>query len=287
MSETSPEANSEVGPSEDVTVLPMKVAEVVALLRSNPVFASSPTADLQSLAADATAIEFAPRARVLGEGDRATHLHVLVDGVIRVYHDDGQGRQVTVKHLSPPSTFSEMEILTGHCQLESAESLTRTKLIRIPAAAFGAFLDQEPTATQAMLRDICRRCCVAARNEHAVFFEVETRLASLFLSYADLFGKERPMGLRINIKLTQDDLANGLGVVVRSVSRTLTTWKKKGWISIRKGWYFVHDREALEKIGRGLRFNLNYRFQAQEDTRRHLPREVPDAAARGEWAVHA
>ncbi|MBI5511815.1 MAG: Crp/Fnr family transcriptional regulator [Deltaproteobacteria bacterium] len=239
----------------------MTAETLAAQIALNPVFAAVSAVARQALVRGATLFEAAPDQIIFHAGAEAAHVYVLLDGVIRVFHEDKDGRQATVKHLTAPVTFAEMEVIAGCELLESTQALTAARLVRLDADRFRELVDREPAATALLFKDICARFCVAARNETAILCDVPTRLASQLLALADLFGKPTPAGIQIRKAINQGDLANGLGVVERSVRRTMTEWKKRGWISVHKGWLVLNRPEELEALCHGLRFNLNYGFK--------------------------
>lgn len=228
--------------------------ELLAALRQNPVFARCSDESLAKLLVGAVALDVGARQGIFEEGSVADHYYVLIEGVIRVFHRCGDERQVTVKHLVPPTTFGDIEVLTGQPFIESTEALAPSRLVRLRADAFKEFLDTHHECARELLQLVCTRYCMAARNEHALFFDVQARLASLFLTYADLFGKRASDGVRIHLSLTYEDLANGVGIVRRSVTRTLGEWRDRGIVTRRKGWFVLHDVPKLEEMCRGLRF---------------------------------
>ncbi|MCC7385145.1 MAG: Crp/Fnr family transcriptional regulator [Deltaproteobacteria bacterium] len=94
-----------------------------------------------------------------------------------------------------------------------------------------------------------------------MLFDVPSRLAGLLLTYADVFGMPDEAGTLVRYPLTQRMLADGLGVVERSVRRALTEWKKEGLITTKKGWFVIAGMEALDRLSGELRFSINYRPQ--------------------------
>lgn len=230
---------------------------VVELLRAHPAFAGKSSS---VLAEQATILNLPRGTVVFRAGEPASSMYVLVEGSVRVFHTSPEGQELTVKHLLAPATFAEMEVLAGEELLEDAAVLEDACLVKIPSPVFKRFLLEDQTAAHILLVDICARFCVAARNERAPFFDVPVRLAAYLLSLAELFGREHEDGLLIRHPLTQATMADGLGVVVRSVRRALTEWREKGWISQHKGWWVLKRRHELEAVAQGLRFNLNYRF---------------------------
>lgn len=187
--------------------------------------------------------------RIFTYGASAETVYVLAEGTVRVYHD-GDDIAVTVKHLLAPATFGEMEVLAGEPYLENADALTRCTLVAIPAAAFKTFVLDNGHAAAALLKDVCARFCVAARNERALLVAAPARIASFVLAHHEL-GR---------IALTNAEIADGTGLNVKSVSRTLAAWTKQKWAARRKGWLVLLDTKAIENEAGALRANFNYRL---------------------------
>jgi hypothetical protein len=78
-------------------------------------------------------------------------------------------------------------------------------------------------------------------------------------TYVDFFGLPVAEGLKIRIPLTQDDLANGLGVARRSITRALKSWLEDGTL-LKQGRYFVvRDRARLEQAADASLLRIGYR----------------------------
>lgn len=240
----------------------------LALLRPNPTFRNAPDEVLREALAEAHMVELPAQEVFINAGDKPTGIYVLVEGQTRVFHRHETGREVTVKHLDAPCTLGEMQALAGMTYVENAETMTPSVLVWIGADRFEAFLKADHRGTLELLKDVCTRFCVAARNEAVILFEVPVRLASLVLAFADLYGKDSPIGLKIHHRLTHSDLADGLGVTRKSVNRTLSDWKAKGWMTTHKGWLVITDVPALEEVSGGFRFNINYRAGVEVDPTR-------------------
>jgi CRP-like cAMP-binding protein len=232
---------------------------IVDILGKTPPFAGSAMEHLRVLAEGAELMDVERGQRFIRAGDPPDRLFLLFEGSSCVFHEHSDGRRVTVKHLFSPATLGEMQVIAGLAFVENAEALTPARLVRLRGPALGAYLDRCHRATRALLGEVCGRFCVAARNERAILFEVPSRLAGLLLTYADAFGVEVPEGLMVRYPLTQRTLADGLGVVERSVRRAIAEWKKAGMITTKKGWFVIRDLEAMDRISGELRFSINYR----------------------------
>lgn len=231
----------------------------VDLLRQNPVFMGAPDTAFEAVVQGSTTLRLGFREPIFEAGVRSEHVYVLIRGGVRVFHAHESGRQLTVKLLRAPSTFGEMEVLSGCDYLECAETTEESVLVRIEAQRFREFMEACPQAAFVMLTDVCRRFCAATESEKAPFGDVPSRLAALLLSYAEVFGRRVEDGLQIRHRLTQEDMADGLGVVVRSVARAVKMFTSEGWLAYRKGWWLLVRPDALEELCRGRQFSLVYR----------------------------
>ena len=85
-------------------------------------------------------------------------------------------------------------------------------------------------------------------------------------------GVPGPEGTLIRYPLTQRALADGLGVVERSVRRALGEWKKEGLLTTKKGWFVITDFAKLDALSGDLRFSINYRPEV--DLKRMAERDL-------------
>lgn len=187
-------------------------------------------------------------AEVLSEGAEP-RFFVLLRGSVKVLYRAEEGQQIVVKLLEAPAVFGEMECIAQIPHLESVLAVERVRLLEVPAEAFAAAVQDSHTLCANLLTDVAKRLCIAAQHERALAFHpVESRLAQLLLTYLDLYGLPTEGGQMIRIPLTQEGLAQALGVNRRSVTRTLQAWSKEGLLDKRAGRYVVTNQEGLERV---------------------------------------
>lgn len=228
-----------------------------AAILAHPGFAQLGPAALEPLIAASRLVTFTPGERMFDAGEGAAAVYLVSSGVVRVFHREG-AVQITVRHVVSPATVGEKEVMSGEQYVDNAEALTHCLAVRIDAPVFVSFLQEHPKVAWVMLRAVCARSCVAARNERVLLESVNARLASLLLAYRDLFGQTLDAGVVIRHRLSLDDLALGLGATRRSVARALAGWRDSRVLDRYKGWIRILDVEALEQAARALRDNLNY-----------------------------
>lgn len=239
----------------------------LARLRENPVLADVSAEQLQMILDRGAHLSIPSSTVVIRAGENSDYVDFLVDGQIRVFHEDEAGLQVTVKHLGAPCTLGEMQVMSKLRYVENAETLTAARFVRLPAADFQIFLQQEHRACVRLLRDVSTRMCVAMRHEASILFSVAARMASLFFAYANGFGHTEADGaIVLRFPLTRARIAAELGVTIRSVARVLQEWREESWVITQGDSLQIQNPKALSEVCRGLQYNLRYEAAAIAET---------------------
>jgi CRP/FNR family cyclic AMP-dependent transcriptional regulator len=229
-------------------------------LSEHPVFAGVAPEVLARLTDAAQPLAPGDDEELLSEGESELALFVLLAGSVKVLYRSPEGLELVVKLLAAPAVFGEMECIAGIPYLESVVAVERARLLRIPSAAFLAAVQESHALCANLLGDVAKRLCIAAQNERALAFHpVESRLAQLLLTYLDLYGLPAPDGRMIRVPLTQEGLAQALGVNRRSITRALAAWGAEGWLIKREGRYVVTDPVALERVTDPQLLRIGYR----------------------------
>jgi len=72
---------------------------------------------------------------------------------------------------------------------------------------------------------------IESRVEDLVFRDVPSRLAHLLVDLSKDYGSDCPEGVRLQIKITHQEIANLIGSIRETVSAVLGEFKRDGWIS--------------------------------------------------------
>lgn len=231
-----------------------------ARTKLHPRFETHPIVAALSAEARATLWEagrltrFRPDEHLTREGDPVDFYWLLLHGTVRVYYTSSSGFEVTVKIFAAPAAWAEMQILTDHTHTEDCVCVEDAWALCVPKAFFLQFLDDEPGFMRQVLVDTSARFLIAAQNERALaFLTVPERLAHLLLSYVRVYGEDDGAGIQIALKLSHEQLAADLGVVKKSITRTLSTWTEEGVVAKDGAYYRIPDLQRLvERSPKGL-----------------------------------
>ena len=84
--------------------------------------------------------------------------------------------------------------------------------------------------------------------EDTVFLDLPTRLAKKLLSLAASYGKPVGEGLRIDVKLSQQELGTMVGTTRESVNKQLRAWRAQGILTSEGGFLVIRRRPELERL---------------------------------------
>ena len=112
---------------------------------------------------------------------------------------------------------------------------------------FLPFLERNPSAAIRLLEVLSGRLRATDETlEDTVFLELSCRLAKKLLALAENFGLEIDQGTVIDLKLSQQDLANLVGTSRESVNKQLRAWETAGIIRLNRQQVTILDMDELE-----------------------------------------
>ena len=130
-----------------------------------------------------------------------------------------------------------------------AVTLAETDLLVLERGRFLPFLTANPEVTTRLFSVLCER--LRQTSEHlqdALFLEAPSRVARSLLRLAETFGRRTPEGIRLDIKLSQQQIGSLVGISRESINKSLNDWQRAGHIAVQAGVITIRDRDALEGI---------------------------------------
>ena len=147
--------------------------------------------------------------------------------------------------------FGEVALLDGRPRAADVVALEETELLVLERGRFLPFLAANPEVTARLFAVLCERLRRTSEHlEDALFLEAPSRLARWLLRLAEMFGEEEGAegGVRLGIKLSQQQIGNLVGISRESINKHLGDWHRAGHVAVRGGLIAILDREALEGI---------------------------------------
>lgn len=228
---------------------------VVATAAGQPFFAALDEESISHIL-DISEVIVCHRGAVLFEaGDPARDLFLVVSGKVKLTRPNPGARTPHRESLlwlmGPGDMFGELSLVDGGTRSTTATTLTHASLLRVPGSDLHDLVESKHDVALALLGRLSERLRRSDNTTaHFVVGGVPSRLAYILLDLADRFGRTDPAtgNLVIHHDLTQQELAQAVGSSRETVSKALTDFAQRGWITSRPRTVVVVDREGLRAI---------------------------------------
>jgi CRP/FNR family transcriptional regulator len=200
--------------------------------------------DLDRLAADGR-IETIVRRAILPL-DRPT-LVVVIDGYFRIFRNAAFARDVTLGLASQGDVLGAAAAFGGRSAESGAEALSEAHVLLISPDRWAERAAAEPDLYIKMAYSLGRRVSSLQRRIASLGrVGVEGRVAAGLLELADGFGRPAAGGVRLDLPLSQDDLARLAGTTRETCSSVVAEFARRGLVrGGRLRGLVLIDREAL------------------------------------------
>ncbi len=223
-----------------------QIATVVRQLGRSPLFSRLDPSQLEEIARNLRVQVYRRRELVYASRLEVPGVLVLLEGRVKITHADPRtGRELILFIVGPGDIFGMP--VTGAQESTSAVALDQSIVGRMRAADFDR-LSQNAEFAREMARVTADRLArVTTRLDEMVFRDVPARLARSLLRLASDFPGDHT-GARIDVRLTQQDLADLIGSTRESASLAVNNFKRLGLIDIRQRMIFIRDSERLRSL---------------------------------------
>lgn len=216
------------------------------LLERVPFLAALSDADRQWLAQRVRRRSYARGDVIFLKDDPGEALFIVESGSVRIHVTGAQGTDLTLAVMNANDFFGDMSLLDGKPRSASASALTDSNLIVLERDYFTELVRKRPDAALAVLARVTHR--LRGSDQMAsdlAFLDAAGRLARRLLEIADQSGVARDDGVLLNVRITQEELANMVGVTRESVNRNLSEFRRLELIRNEGRKIVIRDPEGL------------------------------------------
>lgn len=193
---------------------------------------------------------------VLYQGEIPKAVYIIKKGTVRAYNILENGEERTIEFLSEGDIVAANWVFgNSNSTLYYYDAFTDVTLIQISKESFELCLNKDPEFNKHVISVLTRRYSASTMHANALLqtyagSKIAQGLQFLILSS----GQKLPNGkYKINVRLTQQDLADLVGVTRETAALELIKFKRKKIISYKSFTYTV-DYQALIRLGGGDEF---------------------------------
>jgi CRP/FNR family cyclic AMP-dependent transcriptional regulator len=185
---------------------------------------------------------------ILRFGAAGDDVIVVLEGRVKLVAYGADGREVVLGMRGPGELIGEMAALGGQRRTATAIAVDDVDVGYLRSNELRAFLLEHPDVSMVVIRMLVHRLTEADLDRVDLATQDSVgRVAKRLLELAADHGIQVPEGTRIELSLTQDELASWTGATRESVSRALRLMRRLGWISSDQRAITVIDSGALRE----------------------------------------
>ena len=188
---------------------------------------------------------------VYAAGDAPNGLFALISGEVRISQTTASGRAALLMIASPGVWFGEAAMIDGKPRSSEAAAVGATTLLQLTPQAFGRLTADNGRHMAAFASLVCDQ------YRRAMEYIVETaslsapvRLAQRLTELVRTHGRPASGGVAIDLRLSQESLAEMVGVSRQTLNRILKTLEASGMVALGYRAVIVRDPAALEALAR-------------------------------------
>ncbi len=217
----------------------------VEFLRSTPLFAGLPEAELEVLGKSLGKRTFGKGMIIFHRGSPGQTLYIIESGLVRIFSLSESGQELTVNLYGPGELFGEMAVLDERTRSAGALCMEKTVTHTLDRDLFLQCLRRNPALAHGVIKLLSARLRYTTYHvESLAFLDLYGRVADKLLELADRFGGQghRP---RLDLRLTQSELASWLAASRESVNKVLSQFRDQELIAVSGQEITILDRDGL------------------------------------------
>lgn len=190
---------------------------------------------------------------IFTEGEPSDYVVVLLSGVVKLTKTTSDGRRILVELRRSGDIIGEVAAIDGQRRSASVSTITTVRALVIPASRFGDIVTARPELAAGIMKVMAAKIREAAdRRIEAATNTAISRVASRLVELAGSTPAEDD-GTVVLTTLTQQELANWIGLSRERVAQALRDLRTLGWIDTSRRSVTVLDLPALEEAARAAR----------------------------------
>jgi CRP/FNR family cyclic AMP-dependent transcriptional regulator len=191
------------------------------------------------------AIKIARLTNVYSCGDKDDNIYFIERGQIKLLILSSQGKECILAIHTAGDIFGELCLSGLGGRLETATAMKQTLLKQIPSSKFFARLGSD-----SLFEGFVRYLAVRVADQQQVIanlvtVDTEQRLGQTLLQLARTLGKKDPRSIRIELKISHDELSDMIGTTRPRISVFMQRFHNLGLIETNRDRFLVIKEHKL------------------------------------------
>lgn len=182
------------------------------------------------------------------EGRRPEGVHVVLDGRVKLSVNSPQGKAMVLGFFGPGTVLGLPATILARPHMSTAETIQPTTAVFVPRGQLIAELQAQPLAAWHVVQMVCEHCYFLLTKMATVELSesAQQKMARCLLGLIN--GNSGHAGAHVELNLSQETIAQMVGLSRETVSRLLSRLRRKGVLDWTRSDFIIRDRRALEKL---------------------------------------
>ena len=232
-----------------VEVSSITPSEKLELLANVVLFSDFSVKQLEAVSLVARKKTLQRREELFHKGDHGGEIYVVASGKLKALTTSAEGDDVVFSILGPGEVFGEVALLGATPRTATVSAIEDCQLLAIDRRDFMSFLMTNPEVSVKLLSVLAMRLKrVSELVEDTLFLNLPLRLAKKLLSLSRVYGEEAAEGIRIDLRLSQEEWGDLVGTTRESINKQLRKWTEAGIVRLDDGYVVILNPVELEKL---------------------------------------
>ena len=215
----------------------------ISLLKTIPYFKGLDDKIVESAAREVHIRHYGAGEVIFLEGDRGAGLHLVVEGLCKVYYLSPEGREHILYRLAAGDFCNEVSAADGGANPANLAALEESAVLVVTERCMTRLRQDYPLLNDVVIKNLANHSRQLARRIYQLtFLSVTGRLASFLMQQSDASGRiERQ-------QWPQHEIAAYLGTVREMVGRSIKELREAKLISVTRKTIQILDQAGLREI---------------------------------------
>ena len=187
------------------------------------------------------------------QGDMAKWCYLVESGQLKLSKLHEDGREAIIRYIGPGELTAAAVVMKDNEYPLTANALSETSAICWDKKMILKLIGDYPQIAVNMLTLVLERLDEMQQRFLEISAEqAERRIARALLRIMQHAGIKTHEGILIDIPISREDIADFTGTTHYTVSRVLSEWKRKGWVTSTRRHINITDAHSLVLLSENL-----------------------------------
>ncbi len=217
-------------------------------LKQVTIFSDLSESEMHDLMSVARRRRFRAGEVIFHRDDPGQVLYIIKEGKVKICLISPDGQEISLVVFGKGEYFGEFSLLDGLPRSTDAIALEQVECYSLQRSDFHNVIMKNPKIALHVLEVLVKRLRSTDQQvEDLIFLDVYGRVAKKLIDLAEMHGLKADDGIRIDVRLTQQELASMVGASRESVNKVMGYFMDKGYISTDRHRVTVHKLNELKR----------------------------------------